>query len=144
MKQIPLTRGKVALVDDDDFEYINKYKWCVYICNGMPYAKRGKNKKTELMHRVIMNPPSDMQIDHINGNGLDNRRINLRIVTSRQNQQNRHQIKSSNYPGVYWNKNKQKWHATIKIKGAHKHILYTENECEAATAYNVASNYLCK
>ena len=87
MKRIPLTQGKVAMVDDADFEYLSQFKWC--FSHG--YAQtRGRGKK-EYMHRVIMNPPADKQVDHKHKTleGLDNRRSNLRVGTSSDNQHNR-------------------------------------------------------
>lgn len=91
MKLIPLTQGMVAIVDDEDFPRISSVKWSVQKnCNTF-YAKRntpainGKRQGIELMHRWVLNPPVGKEIDHINGNGLDNRKINLRAVTHRQN-----------------------------------------------------------
>jgi hypothetical protein len=96
MKTIPLTRGLVSIVDDDDYEMLIRYKWYAKIKkNGKYiYAARArwenKTRQTTLMHRVILNPPPRMEIDHIDGNGLNNQRSNIRIVTRRQNGQNRH------------------------------------------------------
>lgn len=90
MKLIPLTKGKVAKVDDTDFDTFGKFKW--HITTG-DYA--GRNKKAPngkftivTLHREIMNPPPGMEVDHINGDRLDNQRSNLRIVTPRENQWN--------------------------------------------------------
>ena len=95
MKEIKLTQGKVALVDDRDYEALNCFKW--YVTNPIKtrsYAVRSQqispNVREKLrMHRVILQTPHGLLTDHINGNGLDNRRENLRIVTSSQNSMNR-------------------------------------------------------
>ena len=86
MKYIPLTQGKFAIVDDDMYEYLNQWKWCLRKKSERSfYAGRNdwENKKNHIvtMQQLIMNPPKGMVIDHINGNGLDNRRCNLRICT---------------------------------------------------------------
>ena len=92
MENIELTKGKVAIVDDEDYKFLSQYKWGAFKNRNIYYAARmdyrGKKRKNILMHRVIMGEPTDMQIDHINGNGLDNRRINLRVVTQSQNLRN--------------------------------------------------------
>ena len=109
MKHIPLTQGKFALVDDDDFERLNQRKWHVMKwgntwCAGRQSLKREGKKKTIYMHREILGLGSgrDIQVDHINHNGLDNRRCNLRPCTCQQNQWNytKASNKSSRYKGV--------------------------------------------
>ena len=102
MKEISLTKGLVAIIDDEDFERVSRYKWVSLKNKRTVYASRSSDlkggKKTMYMHRFIMNPPSDMQVDHINGDGLDNRRVNLRVCTQSQNLKNswRHR-EQSNY-----------------------------------------------
>jgi hypothetical protein len=87
IRYIPLTRGEVAIVDAEDYEELSKYKWYVTRHGGNKYAcRRGKSI---LMHRVIMKPPRGKVVDHIDGNGLNNRRCNLRICTRAQNACNR-------------------------------------------------------
>ena len=85
---IPLSQGQFAIVDDDDFEKINTYKWCIKKTSHNLYAKRVFNMKTIDMHRFIMNPKIGYVIDHINGDGLDNRKENLRICTHSENMKN--------------------------------------------------------
>jgi hypothetical protein len=96
MKEIPLTQGKVAIVDDEDFDELNRYKWCADRGFGTWYAHRGgrtvdgvRGPKVK-MHKQILVAPVGMEIDHINGDGLDNRRCNLRVATRRLNRYNVH------------------------------------------------------
>ena len=88
-KSIPLTQGKFALVDDEDFEKLNQNVWL--FCNG--YAARGVNRfprrRLLYMHRIILNPPEGFDVDHISHNSLDNRKENLRICSRTENQRNR-------------------------------------------------------
>jgi hypothetical protein len=95
VKEIPLTQGKVTLVDDEDFERVKNLGWCASNAGkGRFYAKarlRGENiNKTIFLHRIIANTPNDLKTDHINGDTLDNRKCNLRIVSDSQNNQNKH------------------------------------------------------
>lgn len=95
------------------------------------------------MHRRIINPPHPLVVDHINHNGLDNRKANLRVVTYAQNSLNRPYIKSksspSKYKGVTWHKYKRKWAVQICFNGKHKTIGYFDDELEAAKAYDKAA-----
>lgn len=97
-KSIPLTRGKIALFDDEDYEELSKYKWFIT----KVYASRHSGNKTVYMHREIMKTPENMETDHINGDVLDNRRENLRICTRQENARNIRGISSntSGYKGV--------------------------------------------
>lgn len=137
MKKIPLTRGMFAMVDDEDYEELSKYKWCVHNDKCTLYAKRavsinGKHK-TIVLHKAILGEiPNGYVIDHIDGNGLNNQRSNLRIVTMRQNMQNLHKTKSSIYPGVSWNKQTNKWRAIIGSSGQRS---YHDAEIDAFRAY---------
>lgn len=134
MKEIKLTKGYVALVDDEDYERINKYKWVAhdYASNGRVYAhaniKIGKNnRKMILMHRMIMNVYNHRKVDHILPNGIDNRKCNLRIATQSQNSMNRVKPKkcSSKYKGVHISrafKSGPKYQATITINKKRIHL----------------------
>ena len=85
MKEIILTQGQVALVDDEDFEYLNQWKWCAIKSRKTYYTTRTiyiPCKMTVIMHRIIMNTPLDMTVDHIDHNGLNNQKYNLRICTN--------------------------------------------------------------
>jgi hypothetical protein len=145
MKEILLTQGMVAFVDDEDFEELNKFTWCAMKIKNTFYAARsihiagaGNKSIHPYMHRILLTPTKDRQIDHINGNGLDNRRENLRVVTSRQNSQNRHTPKSSKYPGVSFNKSISKWRVMLRWNRKNRYLGDYKNEVDAATVYRVA------
>lgn len=93
VKEIPLSQGKVALVDDEDFELVYQYKWSVSGRGGIYYARCNINRNgkdtTQSMHRFLLCPPPDKEIDHMNHNGLDNRRCNIKICTHAENMANR-------------------------------------------------------
>jgi len=115
MKKIPLTRGKFALVDDNDFDYLNFWKWC---CSTKGHAARGvwdsDKEHMILMHRVILNTPEGIETDHRNGNRLDNRRENIRFCTRSQNRANQRKTRGlSRFKGVVWRKDRSKWRVYI-------------------------------
>ena len=101
-KSIPLTRGKFALVDDEDFDFINQFKWFAHESKGKSYAERKLRNVHVKLHRVLLNAPPDKEVDHINGDGLDCRRENLRLCNHKQNTQNARLRKdnTSGYKGV--------------------------------------------
>lgn len=138
MRKIKLTRGKEAIVDDDDFEYLNKFKWHYQAQGG--YAFRAKQHGARQMHRTIVNCPGGKFVDHINGDGLDNRKSNLRICTKAQNGMNRGRQKQnkSGFKGVVWNMRLKKWIAQIGCKGIKKtmHIGVFNSPIDAAVAYD--------
>ena len=148
MKEIPLTQGKFALVDDEDFEWLNQWKWSYH---KIGYAKRniylGGGRKapkyqTIKMHRLILGTPTDKDTDHINRDQLDNRRENLRVCTRTQNQYNRGTWGVSPFRGVSWFKETEKWRAKI-TKGGHSiHIGYFYSERDAARAYDLKATEL--
>jgi len=149
MKELPLTQGKVALVDDEDYEWLNKWKWYAANIGGLWYAYRGaqtpKGQRALGMHRVIYSKYCTLDkrkmIDHIDSNGLNNRKLNLRMCTSSQNQMNRNGIKnsSSKYKGVGWHSKVNSWAARIKHKGKMYNLGHFKNENEAAETYNKAA-----
>jgi len=151
MKIIGLTKGYEAIVDDADFEWMSAFKWYAQpSTRGSVYAYRSFTldgiKQAESMHRKLMGvTSSDVQIDHRNHNGLDNRRGNLRLATRLQNGRNRQKkkVSSSVYKGVaYWSVrggSNGRWGAYIRIKGKTKHLGFFPNEREAALAYNDAA-----
>lgn len=143
MKEIPLSRGLVALVDDEDYETLNRYKWSAKLSNGIFYAarsaKREDGKKTTVyMHHELIGKKKGLHVDHSDGNSLNNQRYNLNHVTPRQNAQNRHMPRSSTLPGVSWNKRAKKWVAQIRINNRIKHLGYYINEYDAYLDYKKA------
>jgi len=146
MREIPLTQGKVAIVDDEDYEYLNQFKWTAGLMHNIWYAVchihvNGKDK-TIYMHTVILGTPKGMQSDHKNGDGLDNRRENLRICTHTQNLHNqRKQIgpTSSRFKGVSWNNKRRRWAAQISPYRQHIVLGFFNFEIDAAKAYNKAA-----
>ena len=150
MKEIPLSQCKIAFVNDEDYDYLRQWKWYALKNKNTFYAIR-RSRKAEgfpfgraiYMHRVILGHFAlGCQTDHIDGNGLNNQRDNIRNVTHRQNCQNIHSIKgivlTSKYPGVYWHKLRSKWQAQIEISGIKKYLGIFFDEEVAANAYKQA------
>lgn len=139
MKEIKLTQGLSTMVDDEDYEELNKHKWCAHKDGNTFYAVKtirfNNVEKTIKMHRIIINTPHNMKTDHIDGNGLNNCKSNLRIVTNRQNGQNRHENKTSKYVGVYWHKRDKVWVSSIQINKKAYYLGYFTNEEDAHKAY---------
>lgn len=146
MKQIPLSQGQFALVDDEDFEWLNQWKWQALKHRDSFYAVRNTGgriaRKCIFMHRLIMGlTDSKIEVDHEDLNGLNNQRNNLRKATRSQNAANMRSRKnsSSKYLGVYWDNNRQKWSAAITKNYKKKFLGYYDNETDAAKAYNDAA-----
>lgn len=146
-KLIPLTQGKFAVVDAEDFEYLNQWKWFYFKPphSNIGYARRTKHSGTKtigiLMHREILGNPKGIKIDHRNRNGLHNWKNNLRPSTHSENMCNQisHKGSSSKYRGVHWHKEHKKWGGII-IKNKKRYWLgYFKTEKEAALAYNDAA-----
>lgn len=149
MKEISLTQGKVALVDDEDFEFLNQWKWRILRGRHTCYAKRhgprfAGARPTILMHRSLLNAPTGLQVDHINGDGLDNRRLNLRLATNAQNGQNQRPRTdgTSRFRGVSWNTKAHKWVATICFHQQVRCLGYYDTEIEAARVYDKMAGFL--
>lgn len=142
MKEIPLTKGKVALVDDEDYErLIAMGKWCF---NRYPqktkatYKMDGSRSSVAiLMHRVIMNAPDGLYVDHIDGNPLNNQKYNLRLCSHKENMKNQRKSRSnkSGFKGVTWKKQCKRWQVTID----HNYIGVFKDVKDAAKAYNDAA-----
>jgi hypothetical protein len=84
--EVKLTRGLVTIIDAEDFELVSQYKWCAQRSGNTDYAHRRHGKTTVKLHRVLLVAPDGMHVDHVNGNGLDNRRENLRLCTQLEEQ----------------------------------------------------------
>ena len=144
--EIKITKGESTIVSNEDFDSLNIRKWQCFarVRNGRieKYARTTmqiNGKKTSfLMHRFIMGNPKGFLIDHINGDTLDNRRENLRVVTNSQNLMNSRirNNTSSKYKGVSFDKNSQKFKAQIQINKNKKHLGLFSNEIDAAKCYN--------
>ncbi len=149
MKEIKLSQGKVALVDDEDYEMLNKYKWYAhYKKSGDSFYARRTIKFTKgcgkiEMHRQIMNTPKGMHTDHINHDTLNNQKSNLRICSPSENARNRGSQSvqkkkkcASQYKGVCRSTQINKWQSQIQCNKKHIHIGTFTNEEDAARAYN--------
>lgn len=140
---VPLTKDKSALIDSSDWKNVSGYTWH-YANPGIAatHNPRGSKQRLTLMHRLIMNAPPELDVDHINGDALDNRRCNLRLCTMSQNCMNKKKTTkptSSKYKGVSWNKKSKKWVVFIQGKGNRKYIGSFTDENAAAAAYNHAA-----
>jgi len=155
MKEIGLSKGYVALVDDEDFGWLSQWKWHVADYGSCVYAKHTVKNSSGFhslwMHRLILEAPPNMQVDHIDGCGWNNQKKNLRLCTARENSYNKSSIKgsSSDFVGIYLNKSSRKtnsevpspcnWRADISVGGKKIHLGYFKTEEEAAEARDIAS-----
>lgn len=145
-----LTRNQWVMINADDLSLITKYRWYALRPRKIFYAatniKLSDGRKTILcMHRLLLglNYGDPQEVDHIDGNGLDNRRNNIRIVSTAQNQHNQHVKQTgrhhdkptSKFPGVCWYKARCLWAAKIRVSGKNIHLGYYDNEKEAAKTY---------
>lgn len=147
-KEIPLSgkhgAGKVVLVDAADYEWLNQWKWyCTHDPRKTDYARGTVNGKHTLMHRLITGAPPGVPVDHKDGNGLNNRRGNLRRATTGKNKQNakkRSHDLSSRYKGVSREpRHGYKWIAQIRVDGKLFVLGRFDSEEQAAEAYNCAA-----
>jgi len=143
-KTIELTQGYAAIVDDEDYEMLSKHKWCVFRKPRTTYARTWLGGKNVSMHRLILDAPPGEQVDHINGDGLDNRRHNIRLCTIIQNSHNHktYQTNTSGYKGVSWNKQRSKWRAMIMCDGKSVWLGYFADLLRAAQAYDAKAKEL--
>lgn len=161
MREIQLTQDKCTLVDDRNFEWLNKYKWFAnkmgntfYTVRNITIQSQNKQKnikrkqKTILMHILIKEKDLtrklniNEEIHHINGNGLDNRRCNLQVVTRSQHKILGKKIRtktSSIYKGVSWRKDCKMWTAQIRFNNKDIHLGYFKDETEAGKTYDEAA-----
>ena len=148
-KQIELSKGRGALVSDEDCVRVNQYSWYYRsTAGGKEHAirdewvpKGGGKRRLVQMHRFILDAPTGMQVDHINHNRLDNRRENLRICTGSQNKMNSKKYKNSSslYKGVSWCSSTNKWKAQIRCDSKLYYLGVYADEWKAAEVYNKAA-----
>lgn len=138
MKEIPLTQGKVALVDDEDYGWLSKYKWTIH-SNG--YVKTWTGEETEYMHRMVMNAVSGQEVDHIDREKLNCQKSNLRFATRSQNNANRDKRETNNcgYKGVRWEEGRKRFLARIGVDGKTYNLGRYKSAIDAAKAYNKAA-----
>ena len=144
-REIPLTQGKFALVDDDVYEWASKSKWYAQRNKNTFYARRNEGvspfQSAVFLHREIMQPDPGTIIDHVNGNGLDCRRGNMRTADNAENTRNspRHVDNTSGFKGVCWNRNRDRWQAQIGVNGKCVYLGLFDNPEAAAHAYDDAA-----
>ena len=146
MKKIPLTRGLFATVDDDDYDALMKQKWRAVASNHTFYALGSTSRKDSpeyrqhalFMHRVVNKTPEGFYTDHINGDGLDNRKCNLRTCSPQENNRNRRAKKGSKskFKGIVWRPKIKRWEAKAVIDKKYYYLGSFVNEIDAANAYN--------
>ena len=146
-KTVKLTQGRVAVVDDEDFEFVANHVW--YSAKRRTrrenwYALGRLSGKATYMHRLIMGAKAGDEVDHINGDGLDNRRANLRFVTRSQNNINRLDVPNvTGHRGVYYHPGKRKYQARVWInrKAIGSRYFDTASEAAAARAVLASKHY---
>jgi hypothetical protein len=147
-RKIPLSRGKFAIVDPEDYDWLRAYKWHAqkgprtwYAVHSLTNGKKEKRKNLQ-MHNLLVDIPPGMFCDHINHNGLDNRKANLRPATHTQNVWNRRKFKPhsrSKYKGVDWANDMKRWRARIRVNGKRIYLGSFTSELDAAKAYDKAA-----
>ena len=127
-----------CVIDAADYELVRSHRWSVHVKRNTYYAETRIGGDKVRLHQLL-SPP--VEVDHIDGNGLNNRRTNLRPATDTQNSANRKKTtgKTSTFKGVNWQNHAQKWRAEIRVGGKNFHLGYFLNEEDAAKAYNVAA-----
>lgn len=139
-KAINLTKGKVCFVDDVDWDNLSQFKWCYASCG---YAVRRANNKNVYMHREILNPVAGIDIDHIDGDRMNNTRSNLRFCSRGENIRNSKKrtdrVYTSKYKGVIFDASRNKWRAEITVDYQSKYLGRFFHEEDAKNAYNNAA-----
>lgn len=131
-KKIPVGKNSFAIVDDEDFELVSQFDWREMRSGSFEHVYAAARIR---MHRLIMDAPRGMMVDHINGDTLDNRKCNLRLATNAQNQQNTKSRKgSSQFKGVSFSKRKQRWIGTFMFEGVNYYCGGFLNERDCARA----------
>lgn len=142
MIEVPLTKGYVAVIDDEYWELVAQHRWRVLVQPHGQYAiaalpRRNGKQRTLSMHRLILDAGSGQMVDHIDKDGLNNKRGNLRFCTKAQNAQNRRHLGGeSPYRGVFWYKKSGRWGARITARREERFLGLFSSEEEAARAYD--------
>lgn len=136
---IPISKSEFAVVDIDDLPLVLDYSptWC----RDSDYAYATNRRNPLAMHRVILNPPKGLDVDHVNGDKFDNRRSNLRLATRSENCANK-KIRSDNktgFKGVFWISTKNRFVVEVEKQGVKKYVGAFKCKYDAATAYNFAA-----
>mgnify|MGYP000851944013 FL=1 len=144
-REIPLSQGLVALVDEADFDMVSRFNWAARRSGRTFYATTARHCRRPsgliYMHRMLLLPAPDEEVDHVNGDGLDNRRCNLRLCTHAENGRNQRRPtnNTSGVKGVSWNSGRGRWEANIKTGGVSHFLGYFDSIDAAARAYDAAA-----
>jgi hypothetical protein len=143
--EIKLTLGLTTLVDAEDFAWLSAFRWrASHSGHSKFYAVRSARidgvERNLYMHRVIVNAPPNLDVDHINGNSLDNRRCNLRVCTHAENLRNAHwRHGTSRFKGVSWHAGAKAWEAYIRLNGRKQYLGSFESEIDAAKPHDAVA-----
>lgn len=138
---VTLTKGYTAVIDIADAALVEGVNWCAAVTPYTTYVKRcvrlGGRNVTVILHRILINPPQGMEVDHIDGDGLNNRRSNLRLTTHSENCRNRRRRSDnkSGFKGVCWNNSRRKWQAQVHAGGKTNHLGYFTSAEAAHVVY---------
>lgn len=140
-KKIPIGRNQFAIVDDEDYEKVSQYNWHTMGSSKQTYFYAATKVR---MHRLVMDAPPGLMVDHINGDTLDNRKSNLRLCTNSQNQQNTgSRGGTSKYKGVSFRKRSNKWIAAFRFDGKPYYCGVWDTEEDAARAVDKKRGEVC-
>ena len=138
-REIPLTKDKIVLVDDEDYERVSQHSWCAIKIRKKFYAVSMINSQQVYLHVFLVSPPPGMEVDHVDSDGLNCQRYNMRLATHSQNMMNqkKHSDNTTGFKGV--SKHRGKYRATIGENGVYHHVGYFPTAEEAAHAYDAAA-----
>lgn len=141
MIEVPLTQGQIATVDASDADAVNQFKWSAVRRPGTYYARRTVNGKHEYLHQFLMKPSEGLVVDHIDGDGLNNSRANLRVCSQAENMRNSRlrAHNKSGYRGVCWDVSRNRWRAYINSERRSHYLGMFSCPIEAAIARDVAA-----